>query len=92
MGAVRATASRVFVVGASLLALLAGITLGSTGCALCNCRNVEVLPIGVGVYEIRESTQPELVGGIVEVVDDAVELSITDGEGNDHVISYAVVD
>lgn len=73
-------------------ALCAGLTIGASGCSfLCRCD--DPVPIELGTYEIVESLErPELVGGVVEVAADRVDVSFTDAQGQDWTIAYTVVD
>jgi hypothetical protein len=81
--------SRAAVVGLGLVAMCAGLALGSVGCDRC-CPEIE--PLQPGVFEIWSSPyRPELVGGLVDVSDEGVEISFTDAEGNAWVIDYAII-
>ncbi|HVH99997.1 MAG TPA: hypothetical protein VM869_14875 [Enhygromyxa sp.] len=76
---------RVVLVGAGLAALVAGLLVGTTAC-MC-----DLDPIENGVYEIVASPdRVELVGAIVEVGEDTVEISFTDADGNDWRVRYAI--
>jgi hypothetical protein len=82
---------RAALVGLGLVAMTAGLAVGSMGCGLCirDCPYVE--PVQPGVFEIVESPErPELVGGVVDASDDGVEISFMDAEGNPWVISYSI--
>lgn len=77
--------ARAATVGAGVAALAAGLMVGTSAC-LC-----DIDPIEKGVYEIVESPdRVELVGAIVEIGEDTVEISFTDAEGNDWLIRYAI--
>lgn len=76
---------RVVLVGAGLASLVVGLLVGTTAC-FCDLEQVDG-----GVYEIVASPDRiELVGAIVEVGEDTVEISFTDAEGNDWVVRYAI--
>jgi hypothetical protein len=82
--------SRAVLVGLGLVAMCAGLALGTVGCHRCVC--LEVDPIEPGLFEIVESLErPELVGGVVDVSEESVEISFTDAEGNTWVIDYTVI-
>lgn len=77
---------RAAIVGAGLLAVSAGLLVGTVACSNCYLD-----PIEGGSYEIVESPErPELVGAIVEIGEDTVEISFTDAEGTDWITSYAI--
>ena len=91
--AARKLFERLLVAGLGGLALIGGLTLGSMGCSICNCNQIEadIEPIRLGAYEIVQSpARAELVGGMVEVESQRVEISITNAEGEDWVIDYIV--
>lgn len=78
-------------VGAGIVALAAGLLVGSSACSLDCLRKVNA--VDDGTYEIVESEdRPELLGAVVEIRDELVEISFTDVDGNDWVVSYTVVD
>lgn len=73
---------------AGILVGVTGVT-GVTGCCHCGDRT----PIEPGTYEIVENlSRPELVGGLVEITTDRVEVSFTDADGQDWVVDYTVED
>jgi hypothetical protein len=77
---------RATIVGAGLLALSAGLLLGTVACTHCYLE-----PIEGGRYEIVASPErPELVGVIVEIGEDTVEIDFTDTQGNDWAVTYAI--
>lgn len=86
--------SRAALVGLGLVAMCAGLALGTVGCHRCVCPEVD--PIEPGLFEIIESPdegpdRPELIGGVVDVSEESVEISFTDAEGNTWVIDYTVI-
>lgn len=84
----RVWTSRAALVGLGLMAMTAGLALGSAGCGWrCRCPEIELEP---GVFEIVESPdRPELVGGMVHAFS-SVEISFTDAEGDSWVIDYSI--
>lgn len=77
---------RVVLIGAGLAALVAGLLVGATACSNC-----ELYPVEGGVYEIAESPdRPELVGAIVDIGEETVEIDFTDAQGNDWSVTYAI--
>ena len=88
----RAWMGRAALVGLGVLAMTAGLAVGSMGCGLCirDCPYLE--PVQPGVSEIVASPErPELVGGVVDASEDGVEISFTDAEGNSWVIDYSIL-
>lgn len=77
-------------VGAGMLALAAGLVLGSGGCGWrCRCPEIEAL-VG-GVFEIVASPdRPALIGGTVEAVDDTVTVEYVDEDGVEWTVVYDV--
>jgi hypothetical protein len=84
----RALIGRAALVGLGLVAMLAGVALGSSGC----CRECpELDPVEPGMFEIVGSPlRPELIGGVVDASDDAVVISFDDADGNAWVVEYSI--
>jgi hypothetical protein len=84
--------NRAVTVSLGLVAMTAGLALGSLGCSMwCRCPPPET--VQSGEYEIVDSpARPELVGAMVHVSDGGVEISFTDDEGNSWVVDYSAQD
>jgi hypothetical protein len=79
---------RAALVSLGLVAMSAGLALGSTAC-FCDCPDLD--PVRPGVFEVVESpVRPELVGAIVDATGEIVTVSFTDAEGNSWVIDYSI--
>ncbi|MBZ5713835.1 hypothetical protein [Nannocystis pusilla] len=72
-------------------ALLAGMAVGTSACGPCIHPCPSALPLERGSFTIVESpSRPELVGSLVEITDEKVELRFTDAEGHDWVVDYTI--
>jgi hypothetical protein len=88
----RAWTSRAALVGLGLLAMTAGLAVGSMGCGVLLCDCPELEPVQPGVFEVVDSPErPELVGAVIDAADDGVQISFTDAEGNSWVIDYSIL-
>jgi hypothetical protein len=78
----------VFALGVA--ALFTGMAVGTAGCGLCipPCPSP---PSPAGSFTIIDSfVRPELVGGLVEITDERIEIHFADAEGHDWVVEYTI--
>lgn len=83
--------ARLLVGALGVAALYAGMVVGASGCGLCIRPCPSGPPLEPGMYEIVVSPdRPELVGSLVDIADDRLEIRFADAEGNEWVVDYAI--
>ena len=91
MAALPTASARVMVFALGVAALVAGMAVGTLGCGLCIRPCPSPPPLEPGSFTILESPdRPELVGGLVEITDERIEISFADAEGHDWVVDYTI--
>ncbi|MDC0674239.1 hypothetical protein [Nannocystis radixulma] len=81
--------ARALVFGLGVAALFAGMAVGASGCGICTRPCPGSMPLDRGMYSIIESPdRPELVGGQVEITDDAFVIAFADADGHEWVVDY----
>ena len=87
MNGVRELLARIAVVALGLVALIAGVVVGASGCDDCDCSSVPVL----GRDVVTDSEQrPELIGAELEATEETIEIRYTLADASQWQVIYAV--